>query len=192
MKKIIFFCILLLSTIIAGAQTHLCYDVYYFRNPNHTLKTYKKILVITNASFKSIKNLKKAARKNNYNIVVSSELFPPIKSYTDIEIAESIKDNQIDAILYYTIKGSTEVSSYSYGTYTIPSSNGIGTFSTNKHSKYFTTIEAALVEPQSKDEKEFYCSGGAKGNSFDVTYRVFNKILKRFEKIGIAHPPQKA
>lgn len=173
---------------VLKTQTKLCYDVYYYKNPNHELKSYKNILVFTNASPRTKKALKKAAENNNYKITISTELFPPIKDYTDREIAQEIRKNQIDAILYYTIEGSEVVATSTYGTYRMPSSIGLGSFSSSQHDTYYTTIKAALVEPDRKDEKIFYCTGGAKGNSFDVGYRVFKKMLMRFEKIGIAMP----
>ena len=98
----------------------------------------------------------------------------------------------IDAIIYFTITSSVEIKDRNiYGTYTMPTLGGFGTFVTRQHSHEYTTIEAVLVEPASKDKKEFYCSGGAKGSSYDVGYRVFNKMLEHFEEIGISSPPLK-
>lgn len=174
-----------------NSQNKLCYDVYYYKNPDHKIKQYKNILVKTNANQKVYRALRKAARKAKYKITFFDALFPPIKNYSDVEIAKGIREQNIDAILYYTIKGtSVTESNYTYGSYTIPT-GGVGSVNSYRPTKKYTTIEAALVEPKSKDVREFYCEGGANGNSFDVTYRVFNKILKRFKKIGIALPLEK-
>ena len=191
MKSLLVIISIVLISIKFNAQAKLCYDVYYYKNPSHKIKQYKNILVFTNASLKTQSVLHKAARYAKYKITLSSELFPPIKKYTDNEIAKGIKDNKIDAILYYNITGTETILDYTYGTYIMPSYNGIGFMSTRQYSHDYTKIEAALVEPNSKDEKEFFCSGGAKGNEFDVGYRVFNKMLEHFEKIGIAYPLEK-
>lgn len=188
MKSLFLILSIAFISIKLNAQNKLCYDVYYYKNPDHKIKQYKNILVKTNANQRSYGTLRKAARKAKYKITFFDALFPPIKNYTDAEIAKAIKENHIDAILYYTIKGtSVTESNYTYGTYTIPK-NGVGSISSYKSTYNYTSIEAALVEPRTKDVREFYCEGGASGNSFDVTYRVFNKILKRFKKIGIAMP----
>lgn len=191
MKSLFLIISIVLISIKFNAQNKLCYDVYYYKNPEHEIKQYKNILVKTNANQRSYRSLRKAARKAKYKITFFDALFPPIKNYTDAEIAKAIKENHIDAILYYTIKGtSVTESNYTYGSYSIPK-NGVGSMTSYKPTHKYTTIEAALVEPFSKDIREFYCEGGASGNSFDVTYRVFNKILKRFKKIGIAMPLEK-
>jgi len=192
MRKAISLLILIFISNIIFCQTKLCYDVYYFKNPEHKFKTYKNILVFSNASYKTQAVFHKAANYANFNITLSSELFPPIKIYTDEEIEKAIRDENIDAIIYFTITSSVEVKDRNiYGTYTMPTLGGFGTFVTRQHSHEYTTIEAVLVEPASKDKKEFYCSGGAKGSSYDVGYRVFNKMLEHFEEIGIASPPSK-
>lgn len=191
MKSLFLIISIVLISIKFNAQNKLCYDVYYYKNPEHKIKQYRNILVKTNANQRSYRSLRKAARKAKYKITFFDALFPPIKNYTDAEIAKAIKENHIDAILYYTIIGtSVTESNYTYGSYTIPK-NGVGTMRSYKSTYKYTTIEAALVEPHSKNIREFYCEGGASGNSFDVTYRVFNKILKRFKKIGIALPLSK-
>lgn len=191
MKSLFLIFSIFLISIKFNAQNKLCYDVYYYKNPEHKVKQYKNILVKTNANPRTYRSLRKAARKAKYKITFFDVLFPPIKNYTDEEIAKVIRENNIDAILYYTIVGtSVTESNYTYGSYTIPK-NGVGSITSHKSSYNYTTIEAALVEPRSKEIREFYCEGGASGNSFDVTYRVFNKILKRFKKIGIAIPLEK-
>lgn len=191
MKKLFFFTtIILISVLVSNAQTKLYKQVYYYKNPKHTLTAYKNILVITNASLKAQQAMKKIARRTDYKVTISSELFPPIKKYTDKEISQGIIDNHIDAILYYTITGSTETSNYSYGTYTMPSSSiGLGSYSTINKSNHFTTIEAAFVETKSRDVKELYCTGGVNGEAYGVSIAVFDEIFRQLKKIGIASPP---
>lgn len=186
MKKLLI--IALIISIKCYSQTHLCYNIYYYKNPKHILKQYKNILIITNASFKSINYMKRIAEKFKYNMVISNQLFPPIKNYTDNEIKEVLNANNIDGILYCKIISDSVISTYSLGTYSIPNSFGVGNSISKTYSKHYSAIEIALVNTDSKDKKELYCTGGAKGNSFDVMNRTFAKLVEKFDEISIAIP----
>lgn len=176
-------------SLVSYCQTKLAYDVYYFKNPNHIIKAYNNILVFTNAAPNTKKLLIIAAKKANRNVTFANDLFPPIRNYSDEEIREVIKNKGFDAILYYTIKGTTVHEVGTYGSYTMPSAKQMGTFYSTTQTKSYTSIEAAIVEPDTKGIYEIYYYGGASGNSKDVTYRVFKKILMRLESTGIAFAP---
>jgi len=191
MKNLFLLFILIQLSFSGKSQTKLAYDVYYYKNPKHILKTYNNILVITNAAPKTKKALLKAIKKSGYKITFANDIFPPIKQYSNQEVEEVMKAQGIDAILYYTIKGTSIIETGTYGSYTIPPKGGQGNYTAYQTTRSYTAIEAAIVEPNTKDIQEVYYYGGANGNSFDVTYRVFNKILSRLEKAGIATPPAK-
>lgn len=171
------------------AQNKLCYEVYYYNNPEHKIKIYKNILVFTNASLKTQTTLHKAAKYADFKITLYNEIFPPIKDYTDSEIAKGIEENNIDAILYYDILGTTSTKSdHTYGSYSINSFGFLSGSQYNK-TKHYTSIKAVFVETSNINKKIFYCTGGANGKEIDVGYRVFNKMLESFEKIGVGAPP---
>ncbi len=188
MKKTLLFTIILISALVSNGQTKLYKGVYYYKNPKHNLKTYQNILIITNSSIKAQQSMKRIAKREGYKIKFLTDLFPPIKDYTDEEIAQGIKEDNVDAILYYTIKGSTETSTHSYGSYTIPSTFGIGSYSTITKTDHYTEMEVAFVEPNSKNLKELYCTGGVNGEAYGVSIAVFDEIFRQLKDMGIANP----
>lgn len=185
MKKYLVLLIIVFCGQLLFSQKKLAYDVYYYKNPKHVQKNYNSILVITNAPPQSKKALLVAIKKSGYKVTLANDVFPPIKKYSDEEVGQTIKELGVDAILYYTILGTEVTETGTYGSYSIPL-GGTGSFSSHKTTHNYTSIEAALVEPNTKDIKEIYYYGGANGNSIDVSYRVFNKILKRLKEVGIA------
>lgn len=189
MKRIFLIIHFIFAIFNITAQNKLCYEVYYYNNPEHEIKVYQNILVFTNASLKTQTTLHKAAKYADFKITLFNEIFPPIKDYTDSEIAKGIKENHIDAILYYDILGTTSTKSdYTYGSYSINNFGGLSVTTYNR-TKHYTSIKAVFVETLDINKKIFYCTGGANGNEFDVGYRVFNKMLESFEEIGVGAPP---
>ncbi len=185
MKKYLTLIVFIFVGEFLSSQMKLAYDVYYYKNPQHIQKNYDNILVITNAPPQSKKALLVAIENSGYKVTLAQDIFPPIKKYSDSEVSETIANLGIDAILYYTILGTSVTETGTYGSYSIPL-GGTGSFSSYKTTHNYTSIEAALVEPNTKDIKEIYYYGGANCNSIDVSYRVFNKILKQLEETGIA------
>lgn len=187
MKKVILILFFVIIYLTSNSQTKLCYDVYYYTNPLHKQKKYENILVITNASYKALKEMKGLAKKKGYKVTFSTEVFPPIKDYTDEEVKQIISAKGIDAILYYTITGTEVTSSVTYGSYTMPVWGVVSSNSSTRET-YFTSIKAVFVEVATPKEKEFYCDGGANGTTRQVTCRVFQKLLAKLDDVGIAFP----
>ena len=169
-------------------QQKLCYDVYYFIKSGHSLKTYKHILLFTNGDLKAQNAMKRIAEKRGYNISLACDLFPPIRSYSDEEIADGIIFNKIDAIMSINLDDVQTVGNVTYGSYSWSDKLSHGSVWSINKPKYYTSLRAELFEPNSKNDKEFYCEGGAKGNSYDVLTRTFDHILAKFYKIGVAQP----
>lgn len=191
MKKS-FIALYFLFSLVTYGQKHLMYDFYYYTNPQHVSKTYNKIIVFSNLDQKTNKKLKKMGKKEGFSIVMSDEILPPIKSYTDEEIQSILKNNSIDGIIYFTHLNTTQTSSSTYGTYTIPRNGGIGTVQAFTKTRRYFYMDLALVEPDSKDLKEFYCTGGyGPDYSVNVNVKLFKKCLKEMRVKDFAKGPIK-
>lgn len=196
MKKFLLTILIVFLGLTSFSQKKLVYDLYYYTNPNHKIKVYNKLLVITNAGPEASANMKSDSKKTKYNAVLYDQLFPPYKKWSEAEVDSTILASNIDGIIFVTIKNVNTYQETSGRTSLLPISTSIMPITTVSNSTTVTKagnteLEIYLIDVQKPDEYVFFCSGYVAGKPIPAASKSFYHALKKFPKIGVAIPPNK-
>ncbi len=196
MKTKVLFILLSIISLAGFSQEELFYNLYYYLNPKHSITTYNKILLVTNASLETRKHMRHAAKKAKYNVVLYDDLFPPYKQWSDEVVNSTINEVGIDAILFINITNLNTYQSSSGSTTFFPATSFTPPMSFSNSSTSAkvgsTELEIYLVDDKigkDKDEYVIYITGSVNGKPLDAAYKSLYKLLKNFPKIGVARPP---
>jgi hypothetical protein len=183
MKGYKFIIFIFFIPIFAKAQEKLCYNVVYSSESGLIAKKYANILLVTNAPFQAVEEMRKIAKDEKYKVTFYKDIFPPIRNYSDEEISAIILKNAIDGILFLSVAGEdAEAYEYTFGTFKyakIQADNGL---------KKQTDIEGVFIEPNNRNDKLFSCTGNVKDVATPSSFKVFAAIMKKFPEIGILRP----
>ncbi len=184
-KYFLFYFLFILLTFDSFSQEKLAYGLNYWVNPKHQIKTYQKILVITNAGIKTREKMKKVAKKEGFNIVIANDYFPPYKKWTTEEVDSTFRAINPDAVIHINMKGHEQT----YSTQGMWSVTNYGTFySTHTSVNSNVEIEAYFIDVEHDEEYAFYCTGWVGGKISPAMFKTLYKMFQRFPEIGVAYP----
>ena len=197
MKKRILVLLLIFSSVLCYSQEKLFWDLYYWLNPKHEIASYNKIMLVSNASNESKSNMRRYAKKTNYDVVLYDDLFPPYRTWSPKEVDSIIIAEKFDALLTINIKGiqtyQTSFGSTSFfqisnnSTLPIALSN-----STTKTKVGSTQMEIFLVDGNTaKNEYVIYITGSVGGKPMNAAFKSMYDLLLKFEELGISYQPPK-
>jgi hypothetical protein len=168
---------------ILSAQEKLCYNVFYTSNSGFQAKKFDNILLVTNAPFQAVDEMRKIAKDEKYNVIIYTDIFPPVKNYSDEEISIQVLNYGIDGILFLNVAGEeAQKYEYKFGTYEyvkIPAEN---------EKKKVSEIDGTFIEPANRKSKIFSCTGTVNDIAIPSSFKVFANILKRFPDVGVQRP----
>lgn len=170
-----------------NSQVEMDYGLFYFVHPEQEAKVYSNVLIISNCDFPTIVEMKKAVKKEGFNVYTQNELFPPLKNWSENEVDSIIRVKKIDGILHLNyLDISTITSNMEIGKYGPPTKFKPSMMNKNSPSNYETEVEGYFIDVENLEEYAFYCTGLVRGKPMPACYKSLYRITQKIKELNIA------